>query len=81
MDEVLKTIVDYLLFLLKRDVGNLPYKIRITLFYAKEEGDTHYFERETLINTEDYDRIYSEWEKKELVRSAADILLNGDDDE
>lgn len=81
MDEVLKTIVDHLLYLIRRDTETIPYKVRITLFLGKEEGGTHYIERETIINVEDYERAYSEWEKKELVRSAADILLNGDGDE
>lgn len=78
MDEALRIIIDFILFILRKDVGELPYKVRLTLFYTKPDGSTHFFERETLIDTEDYEKCYSEWEKTEIIRDASDILLNGD---
>lgn len=76
--EEIKKFEDYLFWRLRDIAGEFPNKIRIDVFFPRNEGkNSHYIEVESTVTMEkikEYELRFQEWEKEELVKVASGFL-------
>ena len=74
----------WLLHRIREISGEFPVKVRLTIFYGTGENRTvgHYMEHERLIPNEmleQYEKVFRDFEMKELIDTASNILKGNDD--
>jgi hypothetical protein len=74
----------FLLWMMRDIAGEFPIKIRINLFFSRNDGKhTHMIEMEHFFPVEHHPAAEFAWlkyEKEKIVKEAADFMTNGPED-
>lgn len=78
INRILEKIIHYLLYEVREASGEFPYRMRIDCFFSRNEGSSsHFMEKEFFLSKELIEmaeNTYQDYVKKEIIKSAADIL-------
>lgn len=80
MNSVLKKVSDALVWMLRGETGVFPFKVRITLFFKKDDGSTHFHEHEAMIDVDTLEDAWWEHQKETVAKDVEDYI-NGDNHE
>jgi hypothetical protein len=74
----LEKLIHYLLWRIRDVSEEFPYKLRIDVFFSRNEGaNSHFIETETLFLPEalrDAEEKFLEWQKQQIVKDASDFM-------
>lgn len=77
INEILNKVVHYVLYEVREASGQFPHKIRFDLFFTKEDGTSHFMEREIGLNKDHLElaeQTYQEYVRQEILKEASNIL-------